>query len=160
MGPRCRGDDGRTCKDASSSRSSARRPRQRFFGLLRGAQQSGRIRQVGVLLGGSESDAAAQSSLAAFRESLLKLGWTEGRNIELDVRWVGADGERRRAYAAEIVGRAPDVIVASPAPEAIAVKQATARIPIVFASGSDPVRNGLVTNLARPEGNVTGFPSV
>jgi putative ABC transport system substrate-binding protein len=123
------------------------------------AQQPGRRRRIGVLLAGAENDFAGQASFAAFRESLLKLGWNEGRNIELDIRWVGAVDERRRAYAAEIVRRAPDLIFAAAAPEAIAVKQETATIPIVFASGSDPVRNGLVTNLARPEGNVTGFPA-
>jgi putative tryptophan/tyrosine transport system substrate-binding protein len=123
------------------------------------AQQPERIRRVGVLAGGAENDVAAQAQFAAFRESLLKLGWSEGRNIELDVRWVGVDGERRRVNAAEMVSRAPDVILASGAPIAMAVKQETAKIPIVFASGSDPVRNGLVTNLARPEGNITGFPA-
>jgi putative ABC transport system substrate-binding protein len=123
------------------------------------AQRGERIRRLGVLLGGVENDVAAQTAFAAFRASLAKLGWTEGRNIELDVRWVGAVDERRPAYAAEIVSRAPDVILVGGAPEAIAVKKATARIPIVFASGSDPVRNGIVTNLARPEGNITGFPA-
>jgi putative ABC transport system substrate-binding protein len=123
------------------------------------AQQGERIRRVGVLLGGAENDVAAQTPFAAFRASLPKLGWTEGRNIELDIRWVGAIDEHRLVYAAEIVSRAPDVIFASGAPEAIALQQATAKIPIVFASGSDPVRNGLVTNLARPEGNITGFPA-
>jgi putative ABC transport system substrate-binding protein len=122
------------------------------------AQQAQRIRRVGVLMGAAENDAGGRRQTAAFRESLAKLGWVEGRNIEIDVRWVGAD-ERRRVYAAEMVGLTPDVIVANTAPVAIAVKQETARIPIVFASGSDPVRNGLVSNLAHPGGNVTGFPA-
>jgi putative ABC transport system substrate-binding protein len=123
------------------------------------AQQGERIRRVGVLSGGAENDVAAQTAFAAFRASLPKLGWTEGRNMELDIRWVGAVDERRLKYAAEIVSRAPDVILASGAPEALALKQETTKIPIVFVSGSDPVRNGLVANLARPEGNITGFPA-
>jgi putative ABC transport system substrate-binding protein len=123
------------------------------------AQQPARSRHIGVLLGGSENDVEGQSALAAFRASLIKLGWTEGRNVEFYVRWAGADDERRRVYAAEIVSRGPDVIFASTGPVARAVKQETATIPIVFASGGDPVRAGVVTNLAHPEGNITGFPA-
>jgi putative ABC transport system substrate-binding protein len=127
--------------------------------LAAGAQQSVRMRRIGVLAGGLvESSAASQAEITVFREALAKFGWTEGRNVEIDVRWVGAD-ENGRAYAAEMVSRAPDVIVVTSAPIAIDVKRATTRIPIVFSSGSDPVRNGLVGNLAHPGGNVTGFPA-
>ena len=142
--------------------------RREFITLLGGAaawplaaraQQVQSIRRVGVLAGGLvESSVEGQARIAAFQESLAKLGWIEGRNVEIEVRWVGVD-ENRRVYAAEMVSRAPDVILATTAPIAIGVKDATTRIPIVFASGSDPVRNGLVNNLAHPGGNVTGFPA-
>jgi putative ABC transport system substrate-binding protein len=122
------------------------------------AQQAARIRRVGVLMGGSESDAWGRQELAAFQESLQKLGWAEGRNIEFHIRFAGADGERRGAYAAEIVSRAPDVIVANTGPVARALQRETTMIPIVYASGGDIVSGGVISNLARPEGNITGFP--
>src|SRR5215472_6601155 len=91
------------------------------------AQQSERMRRIGVLAGGLvESSDASQAQLAVFRESLAKLGWIEGRNLEIEVRWVGAD-ENRRVYADEMVSRAPDVILAIPGGIAIDVKQATTR---------------------------------
>ena len=91
------------------------------------AQQGGRVRRIGVLMGGAENNVASQG-LAAFQVALRKLGWIEGRNVEFDVRWAGANGERRQAYAAEIVGRAPDVILANTGPVARAVQQETTRI--------------------------------
>ena len=122
------------------------------------AQQGGRVRRIGVLMGGAENNVANQG-LAAFQVALRKLGWIEGRNVEFDVRWAGANGERRQAYAAEIVGRAPDVILANTGPVARAVQQETTRIPIVVAVSGDIVEGGIVKDLARPEGNVTGFPA-
>src|ERR1700681_3772624 len=86
------------------------------------AQQPERMRRIGVLMG-PENDAGGQTALAAFQESLRKLGWIEGRNVELDIRWLGVAVERRRLYAAEMVSRAPDVILAAGAPTAIALKQ-------------------------------------
>src|SRR5215467_1508149 len=143
--------------------------RREFITLLGGAaaawplaaraQQAIRSRRVGVLAGGLvERSDESQEEIAAFREALAKFGWTEGHNIEIEVTFVGANDDRQ-AYAAEMVRRAPDVIVATSAPIAIEVKRATSRIPIVFSAGSDPVRNGLVSNLAHPGGNVTGFPA-
>ncbi len=144
--------------------------RRQFIALVTGAaaawplsaraQEADRVRRAGVLMFSAENDVLGQTELAAFRETLLKLGWTEGRNIELYVRWAGADVERMRDYAAEIVGRAPDVILAISGTVARAVRRETARIPIVLASGGDVVQGGLVTNLAHPEGNVTGFIAI
>jgi putative ABC transport system substrate-binding protein len=141
--------------------------RREFITLLGGAalswpratraQQSERIRRVGVLMGYAESDPEAQERIAALRKSLLDLGWTESRNVQFDIRWSAADAGRRRSQVAEIVSSGPDVIVANTAPVAMALKQATATIPIVYAIGGDPVVAGLVTNLARPGGNITGF---
>jgi putative ABC transport system substrate-binding protein len=142
--------------------------RRAFITLLGGAaalpiaataQQGEQMRRVGVLMGGAENDATEQRRLAAFKESLRKLGWTEGRNIEFDIRWAGADAERRTAYAAEIVGRAPDAIVSSTAPVTQVLQRATTTIPIVMASGADIVSNGVVTDLTHPRGNITGFPA-
>jgi putative tryptophan/tyrosine transport system substrate-binding protein len=143
--------------------------RREFLALFGGAAacpliaraQSGpvRVRRVGVLMGGAEGDTLQQRGIAALKESLGKLGWTEGRNIEFDIRYAGADGVRRMTYAAEIVSRAPDVIVSSTAPVARALQQETTTIPIVMASGADIVSEGVITNLARPAGNITGFPA-
>jgi putative ABC transport system substrate-binding protein len=123
--------------------------------------QSGaaRVRHVAVLMGGAEGDASGQRNLAAFKEALRKLGWTEGRNIEFDIRWAGADGDRRTTYAAEIVSRAPDAILSSTAPVTQVLQRTTTAIPIVMAGGADIVGNGVVTDLAHPRGNITGFPA-
>src|ERR1700681_1082612 len=120
------------------------------------AQQGERIRRVGVLMGG-DNDSAGQADFAAFRESLLKLGWTEGRNIRIDHRFGASDTTRFQAYAVELVGLAPDVILGGTSPVLRALLQRPQTIPIVFFNVSDPVVNGFVTSLARPGGNVTGF---
>jgi putative ABC transport system substrate-binding protein len=127
--------------------------------LARAQLSSARVRRIGVLMGGTEGDASGQRNLAEFKESLRRLGWAEGRNIEFDIRWAGADGERRTTYAAEIVSRAPDAILSSTAPVTQVLQRATATIPIVMASGADIAGNGVVTDLARPQGNITGFPA-
>ena len=122
------------------------------------AQQSERMRRVGVLLAPLESDADAQRiRMSALRDGLEKLGWNDGRNVRIDIRWGGGDPERLRAYAVELVGSSPDVIVAAATPALEPLKQATQTIPIVFAQVSDPVRAGFVASLARPGGNITGF---
>jgi putative ABC transport system substrate-binding protein len=95
--------------------------------------------------------------MSALRDGLEKLGWNDGRNVRIDVRWGGGDAERLRAYAVELVGSNPDVIVAAAAPALEPLKQATQTIPIVFAQVSDPVRGGFVASLTRPGGNITGF---
>ncbi len=120
-------------------------------------QHPGRTRRIGILLGVAESDPEAQSRVGALRQELEKLGWVEGRNIRIEQRWTGGDAERLRAYTAELVASAPDVIVANPTPSVAALKEATRNIPIVFALVSDPVSSGFVESWAQPGGNITGF---
>ena len=122
------------------------------------AQKTDGMRRIGVLLGGAESDAEMQSRVAAFRNGLRGLGWTEGRNIQIDYRFAGDPG-RIQADAAELVRLAPDVILTSPGQVALVLQKATRTIPITFANVPDPVGIGLVASLARPGGNVTGFTS-
>lgn len=122
------------------------------------AQQPERLRRVGLLLGYSEGDAEGQASVTAFRQKLQELGWTEGRNIRIDTRWAGADPSKARAFAKELVGMTPAVIVPSSNLVTEIVQQETRTIPIVFVFVGDPVGSGFVTNLARPGGNLTGFP--
>jgi putative tryptophan/tyrosine transport system substrate-binding protein len=121
------------------------------------AQQDERVRRIGVLFGNSESDPEGQSRAAAFRQDLQKLGWTEHRNLRIDYRWGAGEYERARAYAAELVALAPDVIVANGTPASIAMQRATGSIPVVFVVVVDPVGAGLIQSLARPGGNITGF---
>ncbi len=121
------------------------------------AQQAERMRRVGVLMGFAESDGVWQARITPFRASLQQLGWTEGRNVRIDVRWTGTNPERTRAQAAEIVAQAVDVIFACPHTAAAAIFQLTRTMPIVVAISGDPVRAGFVKSYARPGGNVTGF---
>jgi putative tryptophan/tyrosine transport system substrate-binding protein len=121
------------------------------------AQQPDRIRRVGLLMGFAETDAMWQSPLSRFRASLQHLGWTDGRNVEIDVRWTGANLDRTRTQAADIVAQAVDVIFACPHTAAVAVFQQTHTIPIVAAISGDPVSAGFVDSYAHPGGNVTGF---
>jgi putative tryptophan/tyrosine transport system substrate-binding protein len=123
------------------------------------AQQDGRVRRVGVLMGLAEADQEAQARFQAFRQGLADLGWVEGRNIHLDVRWAGADVPRQRSHARELVALAPDVILGANTTPTQALRDATRTIPIVFVTVADPVATGIVSNLARPEANVTGFMS-
>jgi len=120
-------------------------------------QQPERMRRIGVLMGIAETDPEGQSRIAAFREGLQQLGWIEGRNVRTDHRWPAADPERIRADVAELVGLAPDVILASTTPVMTVLRQTTTTIPIVFVLVVDPVGRGFVSNLARPGGNITGF---
>jgi putative tryptophan/tyrosine transport system substrate-binding protein len=98
--------------------------------------------------------------VAAFREGLEQRGWSEGRNLRVDYRWAGIDPGRIRGFAAELVATAPEVIFAHSTPVTSGLLQATRNIPIVFASVSDPVGDGIVASFARPGGNVTGFTNV
>jgi putative tryptophan/tyrosine transport system substrate-binding protein len=123
----------------------------------RAQQQSDRPRRVGVLMGWTESDPEFQRRLAVLVQGLGQLGWTDGRNLHIDVRWANGDLDRARTMAQELVELRPDVIVGGPAFAAISLQKATSSIPIVFAVVSDPVRNGLVKSLARPGANITGF---
>src|SRR5262245_11935362 len=122
------------------------------------AEQAVRVRRIGLLAGYLESDPDQREWLAAFREALQVLGWTEGRNVQTVYRW-GAEGraDRARAFAEELVKTNPDVILVVGGTELVAMSQVTRSIPIVFQAGLDPIAHGLVTNLARPGGNLTGF---
>src|SRR5262252_2467756 len=122
------------------------------------AQQPERMRRIGVLMAHAESDPEFKAYMAAFREGLRKLGWTEGRNIQMDSRW-GAldDAESRQRSAKELVALQPDLILTQNTPTAASMLQQTRTIPIIFANASDPVGDGFVASLPRPGGNATGF---
>jgi len=121
------------------------------------AQQPDRMRLIGVLMGYVESDRAAQSWLAAFRGALRKLGWTEGSNLRIEVRWSANDPARMRTLAKELVDLRPNVLLGSSTPVTGALARETRTIPIVFAGVSDPIGSGFAANLAHPGGNITGF---
>ena len=121
------------------------------------AQQPERMRRIGVLQIGSESDPVSQLRRAAFVDGLRKFGWTEGTNLLIHDRWVGDDADRIRLYATELTGMRPDVIWATGSLPLLFFKRATRTIPIVFTQVYDPVGSGFVTNLTRPGGNITGF---
>jgi len=122
------------------------------------AEQPERMRHIGVLIGVAQ-DAQGEARLAAFRNGMQDPGWSEGRNIQFDIRFTEGDTERARAYAAEIVAAAPDAILANSAPVVAALQQRTRTIPIVFVQVLDPVSSGFVDSLAKPGGNITGFSS-
>jgi putative ABC transport system substrate-binding protein len=121
------------------------------------AQQSARMRRIGVLTGFPQSDLVGQSLLSALKEQLETLGWTEDRNIQFEIRWGSTDPERLRANGAELVRMMPDAIVVHGSQALTAVRRESNRIPIIFASVADPIASGYVKSLARPGGNVTGF---
>jgi putative tryptophan/tyrosine transport system substrate-binding protein len=122
------------------------------------AQQPERMRRIGVLMGYAESGSEGQALIAAFRDGLQKLGWTEGRNTRIDIRWVTpADTESIRRFAKELVALQPDLIVSSTTPITAALLQQTHTIPIIFPALSDPLGSGFVASFSRPGGNVTGF---
>ncbi len=121
------------------------------------AQQGERIRRVGVLMNGAPTNEAAQSYYAAFTQTLQRLGWRDGQNLRVDLRWSVGDAERMRVYAEELVGLKPDLILSSSTGNLTALLRATRTIPIVFIQVSDPVAQGFVPNLVHPGGNITGF---
>jgi putative ABC transport system substrate-binding protein len=121
------------------------------------AQQSDRMRHVGVLMSTAADDPEAQARIAAFQQGLQQLGWIVGRNVRIDIRWGGSDAESIRRYAAELVALAPDVILAHGGSTVGPLLQATRTVPIVFPVAGDPVGEGFVDSLARPGGNATGF---
>ena len=126
--------------------------------LVARAQQPERMRRIGVLQGGSDTDdPRSQPNVAAFRQALQQLGWTDGRNVRFDYRWPAGDADKARKYAAELVALAPDVILAISAVSLVPLLQATRTVPIVFVAVSDPVGAGFVDSLSRPGGNATGF---
>jgi putative ABC transport system substrate-binding protein len=140
--------------------------RRDFISLLGGAaawpmaaraQQSERMRRIGVLMSTAENDAESSARSEAFLRSLRQLGWVEGRNIRIDTRWSSGNADLDRKYAAELVAMAPDIILASSSPTVAALQAATRTVPIVFAHAVDPVGAGFVESLTRPGGNITGF---
>ena len=140
--------------------------RREFITLLGGAaswalaahaQQGDRVRRIGVLMAYDENDPAAKTIVSAFTQALAGLGWTDGRNVRMDLRWGGGDNNRIRALAQELVGLQPDIILTSSTPPTVALQRETRTIPLVFATLADPVANGIVPRLDRPGGNVTGF---
>ncbi|MGB6915370.1 MAG: ABC transporter substrate-binding protein [Pseudolabrys sp.] len=122
------------------------------------AQQGGE-RRIGVLMGMVENDPEARLRVAAFRQGLREIGWTESRNIHIEFRWAGDEPKLARAYAAELVGAAPEIIVAHAAMTVAAVQQQTRSLPIVFVQVADPVGQGFIASFAQPGGNTTGFVS-
>jgi putative tryptophan/tyrosine transport system substrate-binding protein len=121
------------------------------------AQQNDRMRRVGVLINLAESDPAAQRSVEGFRKGLRELGWVEGRNVQIDIRWGAGDRERYRRFANELVDLAPDVLLGATTDPVIALQQVAQNVPIVFVAVIDPVGSGLVASMPRPGGKITGF---
>ena len=141
-------------------------PRREFITLLGGAaawplaaraQQSERIRHIGVFVTAAADNAEYQARVVAFQQALEQLGWTIGRNVRIDIRWATTNADRIRAYAGELVALAPDVILASGDSAMPSLRLATRTVPTVFVQVADPVGAGFVDSLARPGGNVTGF---
>ncbi len=128
------------------------------WSLVAHAQQADRVRRIGVLMGYAASDRQGQAFVAAFGEGLQRLGWTEGRNIRIDVRWASpGDAEARQRFAKELVALQPEVIFSGNTPTTAALLQQTRTIPIIFALVADPVGSGFVETFQRPGGSVTGF---
>jgi putative ABC transport system substrate-binding protein len=121
------------------------------------AQQGGRMRRIGVLIGGDEGDPERQAYVAAFRETLGRLGWVEGRNVSIDWRWSATDASRARSHAAELLALNPDLLFGDNSFVLAELQQVTHTVPIVFARINDPIANGFVGSLSRPGGNITGF---
>jgi putative tryptophan/tyrosine transport system substrate-binding protein len=141
--------------------------RREFITLLGGAaaawplasraQRPERMRRIGVLMNLAADDPAGQARLTAFLQGLQQVGWTDGRNVHIDIRWGAGAAERIRKFAAELVALAPDVILASGSPTTGPLLQATRTIPIVFVQVADPVGAGFIESLAHPGSNATGF---
>ena len=144
----------------------ARINRREFITLLGGAaawplaargQQGDRVRRIGVLMGGDENDPVWKTRLSAFTRALADLGWPNGRNVQMDLRWYGDDINRIGVLARELVGLRPDITLTGATPPTVAVQRETRTIPIVFAGVADPVASGIVERIDRPSGNITGF---
>ena len=141
--------------------------RREFISLLGGAaatwpiaanaQQPERMRRVGILMSGTESDPELQARVAVFRQALEQLGWSEGRNIHIDIRFAAIRTDQYSALANEMIALHPDVILGHTTPVAAALQRESRTVPIVFVNVSDPVGTGLVASLARPGGNITGL---
>ena len=125
------------------------------------AQQGNRVRRIGVLMPGDENDPDGKRRYSAFTQALADLGWTDGRNVRIDLRYAGGDANRMPALAQELVGLQPDIILASGGTVTVALQRETPRtIPIVFVNVGDAVASGIVARLDRPSGNITGFATL
>ena len=140
--------------------------RRDFVSLLSGAavwpvaaraQRRDHMRRIGVLLNTAADDPLGQTRMAAFVQGLQAAGWSDGGNVRIDVRGAAADPNKYRKYAEELVALGPDVILASTTPAVLQLQQASRTVPIVFVSTIDPVGSGLITSMARPGGEITGF---
>ena len=139
--------------------------RREFLALLAGlaaagpgrAQSPDRTRRVGVIIGIAESDPEGRRRLTAFREALKALGWAEGRNLDITVRWAAGDAARAQAVARDLIQMGPEVVLASSGPAVAALQGESSRVPVVFVQLVDPVGRGLVDSLARPGRNLTGL---
>jgi ABC-type uncharacterized transport system substrate-binding protein len=144
--------------------------RRQFITLLGGAavawpiaaraQQSNRMRQIGVLMDGVATDPIRETRLKRFTEQLRKLGWIDGQNVQIEYRWDNGDAALNRAYAVELLALAPDVILSSGTQNLTALQRLSPAMPIVFIVVSDPLAQGFVTNMAHPGGNITGFANL
>jgi putative ABC transport system substrate-binding protein len=143
--------------------------RRAFLALLGGAAatwplatsaQQDLVRRIGVLIAGAEGDPELEAQVRGFRQALYDLGWIDGRNIRIDMRWAGGDVDRMQTFAKALVDLRPDVILAHTTPVTAALQRATRTIPVVFVNASDPVGDGFVASLPRPGGNITGFINV
>jgi len=121
------------------------------------AQQRERMRQIGVLMNRAAENPESPGSIAAFKQSLEQLGWTDGNNVRIEIRWGANDVELERGYATELAGLAPDVILAAGTISVAALQRVTRTVPVVFVAVSDPVGAGFISNLAHPGGNLSGF---
>jgi putative tryptophan/tyrosine transport system substrate-binding protein len=121
------------------------------------AQQSERVRTIGILLNADETEIDAQQRLVAFRRGMNALGWVEGKNFRVEMRWGRGDRDLVQSHAQDLVRIAPEVILTNGTPSTVALQRETSKIPIVFAQVTDPAGEGLVTSLSRPGGNITGF---
>jgi len=140
--------------------------RREFISLIVGAaawpitaraQQTERMRLIGVLMAYAENDLAVQSEVTVFRAALTKFGWTEGVNLRIELRWGGGDADRMKRFAKELVDLRPDVILGQTTPVVEALARETRTIPVVFVNVNDPVASGFVASSAHPGGNITGF---
>src|SRR6201997_1159677 len=123
------------------------------------AQQPERVRRIGLLMNFAADDPSGQARLLAFAQALAQSGWTDGRNVQIDIRWAAGNPDRIRRYAAELVALAPDVILASGGTTLGPLRQVSRTVPTVFTGVGDPVGAGFVDSLARPGGKATGFIS-
>src|SRR5258708_38349984 len=124
------------------------------------AQQPGPVRRIGILMGGNKGDSQNEAGLAALIKALKELGWTDGQNIRIDIRWAEGNIERMKELANELVGLQPDLLVGHTTQPIAALQRETKTIPIVFLTVSDPVGSGFVANFSRPGGNITGFVNI